>query len=66
MLRKDRFRLMTNQNAVNIVRSHLENSGKLNDAAEAVTNAAVELGSTDNVSVVIVAFNLSLTPLDNK
>lgn len=60
------FDVMTNQNAVNIVRSHLENSGKLNDAAEAVTNAAVELGSTDNVSVVIVAFNLSLTPLDNK
>ena len=52
------FDCLSNENCVNIVRRALMEGKELSEAARALTQAALDLGSNDNVTAVVIALNL--------
>jgi serine/threonine protein phosphatase PrpC len=53
------FDVMEPQDAVNIVRARLHERCSLLEAAQALTQAAINAGSVDNVTAAIILFNTS-------
>ena len=52
------FDCLSNENCVNIVRRVLMEGKELSEAAHALTQTALDLGSTDNVTAIVIALNL--------
>jgi len=52
------FDCLSNENCVNIVRRALMEGKELSEAARALTQTALDLGSNDNVTAIVIALNL--------